>query len=115
MRYAGVIDFGKLTNPRHEEAPAILGYGLHHRRAALAFWPRRSSKARTEFTNAGVDRKTRRAGAAAASPNSLHTPRQIVTLNICLGEAESENRGQLLGRNPISQEVAELVLDVPTV
>ena len=109
MRYAGVIDFGKLTNPRHEEAPAILGCGLNHRRAALAFWPRRSSKAHTEFTNAGVDRKTRRAG-AAASPNSQHTPRQIVSLNICLGETESENRGELFGRNPLIQEVAELRL-----
>src|SRR6266704_3686651 len=74
IRYAGVIDFGKLTNPRHEDAPAILGCGLYHRRAALAFWPRRSSKAHIEFTNAGVDRKTRRAEAAAASPNIRHTP-----------------------------------------
>src|SRR6266487_6809018 len=112
MRCAGVIDFGKLTNPRHEEAPAILGCGLHHRRAALAFWPRRSSKAHTEFRNAGVDRKTCRTEGAAASLNTLHAPLQIATLNICLGEAESENRGELLGRNPITQEIAELILVV---
>src|SRR5438094_8103835 len=112
MRYAGVIDFGKLTNPRHEEAPAILGCGLNHRRAALAFWPRRSSKAHTGFTKAGVDRKTCRAGAAAA-PNALQTPLQIVTLDICSGKAESKNRGKFLGRNPITQKIAELIPVVP--
>ena len=100
MRYAGVIDFSKLTNPRREEAPAILGYGFHHRRAALAFRPRRSQQ--------GPDCANSPTPVLIVKPLALNPllPARIssirrsrLTLNICLGKAETKNRGKLLGRN----------------
>src|SRR6266446_10685348 len=94
-RYARVIDTCELTKPRHEHAPAVLRRGLHHRRAALAFWPGRSREARTEVRRAAVNRETSRAEASAARADVVHPPLQIHGLNICKGDTDIENRGQL--------------------
>src|SRR4030095_15221892 len=94
--YAGVIDTCELTKPRHEDAPAVLRRGLHHRRAALAFWPGRSRKARSDVRRSAVNRETSRAEAGAPRTNVLHTSPQIYTLNICQGNTDVEHRGQLL-------------------
>src|SRR5215831_2958986 len=75
-RCAGAIDGCELTNPRHEDAPAVLRCGLHHRRAALAFWAGRSRKARTEVRHSAVNRETSRAEPAAPSTNVLHASPQ---------------------------------------
>ena len=93
------IDVGELTKPGHEDAPAVLRRGLHHRRAALAFWPGRSRKALTEVRHSAVNRKTSRAEPAAPRTNVLHASLQVDGLNICQGNTDIENRGQLLGRN----------------
>src|SRR6266446_3086890 len=92
-RYAGVIDACELTKPRHEDAPAVLRRGLHHRRAALAFWPGRSRKALTEVRHSAVNRETSRAESSAARADVVHTPLQIDGLNICKGDTGIENRG----------------------
>src|SRR5947199_10850041 len=91
--YASVIDAGELTKPRHEDAPAVLRRGLHHRRAALAFWPGRSRKALTEVRHSAVKRKASRAEPAAPCTNVVHTSLQIDGLNICEGNTDIENRG----------------------
>src|SRR6478672_7737651 len=80
--YTGVIDARKLTKPRHEHAPAVLRRGLHHRRAALAFWAGRSRKPHTEVMPSRIDRKTCGTKAGAAHTNIVHAPRQIGGLNI---------------------------------
>src|SRR5436190_21806367 len=69
---AGVIDACELTKPRHEDAPAVLRRGLHHRRAALAFWPGRSRKALTEVRHSPVNRETSRAKTGAARADVVH-------------------------------------------
>src|SRR6516162_5160240 len=79
---AGAVDIGELTKAGHEHAPAVLRRGLHHRRAALAFWAGWSRKARTEIRHSAVNRKTSRAEPAAARTNVLHASLQIYTLNI---------------------------------
>src|SRR5206468_2593218 len=98
-RIAGAVDIGELAKPCHEDAPAVLRRGLHHRRAALAFWPGRSRKALTEVRHSAVNRKTSRAEPAAPRTNVLHASLQIYTLNICQGNTDIKHRGQLLGRN----------------
>src|SRR6266481_9342385 len=86
--YASVIDACELTKPGHEHAPAVLRRGLHHRRAALAFWPGRSRKARTEVRHSAVNRKTFRAEPAASRADVVHPPLQIDSLNICQGNTD---------------------------
>src|SRR6266446_1712960 len=106
-RYARVIDACELTKPRHEHAPAVLRRGLHHRRAALAFWPGRSRKARTEFRHSAVNRETSRAEPAAPRTNVLHASLQIDGLNICQGNTDIKHRGQLNGRNRLQTMITE--------
>src|SRR6478735_9919052 len=98
-RYAGIIDACELTKPRREDAPAVFRRGLHHRRAALAFWPGRSRKALTEVRHSAVNRKTSRAEPAAPRTNVVHASLQVYSLNICQGNTDIKHCGQLLGRN----------------
>src|SRR5437867_1814607 len=79
-RYAGVIDACELTKPGHEDAPPVLRRGLHHRRAALAFWPGRPRKTRAEVRHSAVNRKTFRAEPAAPRTNVLHASPQVDVL-----------------------------------
>src|SRR5262245_60232350 len=76
-RIAGAVDIGELAKPGHPDAPAVIGSGLHHRRAALAFWPGRSRKALSEVRPSAVNRKAARAEPTASRTNVFHAAPQI--------------------------------------
>src|SRR5262245_54764938 len=99
---AGTVDIGELAKPGHPDAPAVVGSGLHHRRAALAFWPGWSRKALGKVRPSAVNRKAARAESTAPLgriTNVFHAAPQIDALNICQGNTNIENCRQLLGRN----------------
>src|SRR5438046_3921417 len=94
-RVVSIVDVSEFTNSGDKYAPPVFRCRLHNGRTALAFcsaWPR---KAQIKVTSSRIDRETCRAEARAAGPNIIHSPLQIVCLNIGHRNADIKHCSQL--------------------